>query len=318
MRDMGSEKNGGIPRLSRSPAALRRMDASDWREGIAFNSFGVRIGIRTTQVGLCPVLQRLLPPASKPSSPIVDRLFSLTTHRDVDRRIEHTLYRGARKLASLDEIDPLLKLLEMDIRRVVASSSPSKVFVHAGVVGWRGRAIVLPGYSMSGKSTLVAELVKLGATYYSDEFAVLDEAGYVHPFAKPLSLRKAASFEAEEREIESLGGRKGNKAIPVGVIALARYIPDRRWQPHILSRGRGLLGLLSHSIATRLDPSRVTRTLGQAVDQAVIVRSERGEASEAATALISMINDSGRILRSHPSRSVFDFGEVIRCAAQTC
>jgi hypothetical protein len=31
----------------------------------------------------------------------------------------------------------------------------------------------------------VAELVRAGATYYSDEFAVLDSRGRVHPFPRP-------------------------------------------------------------------------------------------------------------------------------------
>ena len=55
---------------------------------------------------------------------------------------------------------------------------------HAGVVGWRGRAIVIPGRSHAGKSTLVAELVRRGAVYYCDEFAVLHETGRVHPYRR--------------------------------------------------------------------------------------------------------------------------------------
>ena len=64
----------------------------------------------------------------------------------------------------------------------MAAETRERVFVHAGVVGWKGHAIVIPGRSRSGKTTLVAELVKAGAEYYSDEFAVLDAEGRVHPF----------------------------------------------------------------------------------------------------------------------------------------
>ena len=47
------------------------------------------------------------------------------------------------------------------------------------IVTWgRGRAIVIPGRTFSGKSTLVAELVRAGATYYSDEYAVEDETTF--------------------------------------------------------------------------------------------------------------------------------------------
>ena len=51
----------------------------------------------------------------------------------------------------------------------------------AGVVGWENRAIVMPGASFAGKTTLVRAWLEAGATYYSDEFAVLDRAGRVHP-----------------------------------------------------------------------------------------------------------------------------------------
>jgi hypothetical protein len=34
--------------------------------------------------------------------------------------------------------------------------------------------------SYSGKTTLVSELIRAGATYYSDEYAVIDERGRVH------------------------------------------------------------------------------------------------------------------------------------------
>ena len=71
----------------------------------------------------------------------------------------------------------------------VAEEARRGVFVHAGVVGWKGRALVLPGKSGAGKTTLVAELIRAGATYYSDEYAVLDERGRVHPYARPLAVR---------------------------------------------------------------------------------------------------------------------------------
>ena len=75
------------------------------------------------------------------------------------------------------------------IRLTIAEFAVRRVFIHGGPVGWKGKAIVLPARSFEGKTTLVAELVKLGASYLSDEYAVVDETGFVHPFAKPLSIR---------------------------------------------------------------------------------------------------------------------------------
>ena len=79
--------------------------------------------------------------------------------------------------------------------------------MHAGVVGWNGRALLLPGRTLSGKTTLVAELLRAGATYYSDELAVLDARGRVHPFPKPLAIREKgdASGERPPRRSERRG-----------------------------------------------------------------------------------------------------------------
>src|SRR5262249_36246454 len=82
-----------------------------------------------------------------------------------------------------------LRTFEADVQLHVAEMAPERVFVHAGVVAYQGRGILLPGRSFAGKSTLVRELVQAGAQYYSDEYAVLDADGAVHPYPRPLSIR---------------------------------------------------------------------------------------------------------------------------------
>ena len=94
---------------------------------------------------------------------------------------------GSEVFAAATEED-VVQWLCQDIDNTVAQRSRQMLFVHAGVVGWRGLAIVIPGRSHTGKSTLVAELVWRGAVYYSDEFAVLDDTGRVHPSRRPLVL----------------------------------------------------------------------------------------------------------------------------------
>ena len=69
--------------------------------------------------------------------------------------------------------------------------------MHAGAVAWRDRGIVIPGRSHSGKTTLVRALVE-AARYYSDEFAVLDPQGRLHPY--PLPLRSARAVRNRRSE----------------------------------------------------------------------------------------------------------------------
>ena len=62
----------------------------------------------------------------------------------------------------------------------VVERLPDLVAVHAGAVAIDGRALLLPGSTQTGKTLLVTALLERGATYLSDEFALLDEHGRVH------------------------------------------------------------------------------------------------------------------------------------------
>src|ERR1700692_1331443 len=97
--------------------------------------------------------------------------------------------RVAREVAS----NQVLEAFETELHLYTATESSDMTFLHAGVVGWQGRAILVPGRSFSGKTTLVRAMLRLGATYYSDEFAVVDNLGRVHPFARPLGIREEGS-----------------------------------------------------------------------------------------------------------------------------
>jgi len=297
--DTGAENPGNVPKLRRSTAAMRELDAMVWRDGIAFSSYGVRIGIRISAAGFAPALERFLPSDRKATTASVDHLFSLVVGTGGTSQ-SNALYAGAESLGQSSDLSLVLKLLEAEIRRTVAERASRRVFVHAGAVGWRGRAIILPGASLSGKSTLVAELVRLGARYYSDEYAIIDENGFVHPFARPISLRKPDSFEGVEHRIEDLGGTVGTSAIPIGIVAQTHFVVEGRWRPQVLTQGQGLLSLISHSIAMRRNPARVARILALALGQAIVVKGARGEASDAARALIAIAEGPSARVDQHP------------------
>jgi hypothetical protein len=169
--------------------------------------------------------------------------------------------------------------------------------VHAGVVGWQGRAIVIPGRSYSGKTTLVREFLEHGATYYSDEFAVIDERGYVYPFAKPLAIREEVTQRQHKVTAEKLGGRTGVKPLPVGLLLFTHYRCSARWHPRAISPGEGVVRLLANSLAAREHPERALKFLEKAVQRAQILNGARGEAR-------SLVR---RILRSHSAVATGDF-----------
>src|SRR5579871_2793500 len=171
------------------------MDAIDrlgWADGISVHAYGRRIGVRTNQPAVLAVVRDLLPPGWEPcGSPLVDHLFSLRIGGASGRpgvRNFHLLYGGFTLLSRSFDLGVVMRALESHMHLYVGEYASNRVFVHAGVVGWRNRAIVLPGASGAGKTTLVTALLRAGARYYSDEYAVFDAGGFVHPFARRLSI----------------------------------------------------------------------------------------------------------------------------------
>ena len=185
------------------------------------------------------------------------------------------------------------KFFDSMLRIVVAEHAVGWVFIHAGVVGWKGRAIILPANSFRGKTTLVTALARAGADYYSDEYAVIDEAGLVHPFPRALSIRSTVDGTVKEESIsiEDLGGKQGFSPIPVGLVALAEYTEDAVWNPETLSPGRGMIEVLPHTIPRNFNPAFSLKVLNTAISDAIILKSSRGDADETAIKLLSFFDN---------------------------
>lgn len=173
------------------------------------------------------------------------------------------------------------------IRITVAEFAKSYVFIHAGAVGWKDRAIIIPGRSYSGKTTLVSELIKLGAKYYSDEYAVLDEDGFLHPYPKMLSMRGIISdWDQLDTAPEEFGATVGEKKLPVGMVLVTNYKENARWRPRILKPGEGVMEILQHTIPIRNSPDFVLKVLKKTVSRGIIAKSKRGAAQKFAPLLL--------------------------------
>jgi hypothetical protein len=220
---------------------------------------------------------------------MVDHLYSLHIGAGGTRpggRRSHRLYIDARRLLRTPDVDDAFAFLESGLEIVVSREARDVLFVHAGVVGWRGRALLIPGRSFSGKSSLVAALVRAGATYYSDEFAVIDSEGQVHPYPRRLSIRQEGLRRPRRIEAGDLGGRVGSEPLPVGLVVLTQFRDGAHWNPRRLSPGRALLGLLDHTVVAQVRPQFALARLRKVACDASVFRGTRGEAQEVARALL--------------------------------
>jgi hypothetical protein len=262
---------------------------------MVFVAYGLRIGIRTNSPEIMDRVEGLLPPHVRPThGHRVGRLYSLIvsgTKVGSRTRRFNILYADAIKSAPSRDTDQVLEALERDLHLYVGEQARRRVFVHAGVVGWRGRAIVIPGRTMSGKTTLVKALVDAGATYYSDEYAVLDERGRVHPYLKHLSIRENGEDRPTKIPPEALGRVPGSKPLPVGLVVATSYREGARWRPRRLPPGRAVMALLANTLSARTKPDRALAVLRQAVLDAQVIKGVRGEAEEVAEALLGRLTE---------------------------
>jgi hypothetical protein len=287
---------GLMPQLpdAMSPC-MAKLDRVGWAAGACIDAYGARIGIRVNRAALLDRLLSLLPPGWKPlAAPRVDELHSLVLGGETRTRARayNLVYWGIARRARTLDLEQALSVLEADLRLNVAASATRRVFLHAGVVAHRGRAIVLPGRSGAGKTTLVAALVRAGATYYSDEFAVLDGRGRVHPFAKPLSLREPEMGGARSVTAEELGAASGTRPLPVGLVVLSAYRDGARWRPLRLTPGAALMNLVPHTVPVRRRPEASLRALTAMVERAVVLKSSRGEAEALASRLLEKLEET--------------------------
>jgi hypothetical protein len=253
------------------------------------------VGVRVDEPGaLGRVTERLPPGWRRSASPHVARLYSLVCGGACGggrglRRFQ-LLYSGAELLARTLDAEAVFDRFESDLGLYVAEHARARVFVHAGVVGWRGRALVIPGASFSGKTTLVAELVRAGAEYYSDEYAVLDAEGRVHPYARPLAVREGGGLRQTRRRVEEFGGRAGRVPLPVGLVVVCRYARGAGWRPRWLTQGEGVLGMLSNTVPARRSSARSLAALTKATECAHVLSGPRGEAARTAEAILRSLD----------------------------
>lgn len=277
---------------------MKKVDRLGWVVGFSLKSYGVRIGIRSNDRAALERVCEYLPREWECASlPIVDRVYSILVGAGprANLRRFNLLYADHIRLARSLNLDSVFDTFESDLRIFVAEFAKHRVFVHAGVVGWKGRAIVIPGRSYSGKSTLVAELVRAGATYYSDEYAVFDSRGRVHPFSKPIELRDEGEYKQSKIEVTDLGGHPGTKPLTVGLVLMTQFKDGARWRPRKLTAGKGVLELLFNTVSARRNPERALATLQRVTAQADVWKGVRGHATEVVPAMLERMEQKVRI-----------------------
>lgn len=203
--------------------------------------------------------------------------------------LEFTVRSSSLGVVRAADEHELVRLIASVTQLEVAAHAHPEVFVHAGVVAHHGRAIVVPGSSRAGKTTLVRALVEAGASYYSDEYAALDLHGNVAAFAKPLSVR--ASGGRSDWVDPHTVGRVGSEPVPVALVAALQYRDGAEWQP-VLQQGASVaLAITEHTVPARTRQVDTLDASAAVARTAAMVRGERGDAASTAEKLLELLHE---------------------------
>lgn len=291
---MTNKNSGTLQKTHRS----RRVRKSDFRHHLFIESFGVKIGFTSnTADGIedirKTVSQTLAGCFREIEATETDHHFKLVRNFSG----KDSLYKDGEKFFTQVKRENSLAPFGSKLRITVAEFAVEKVFIHSGAVCWKNKAIIFPAQTFSGKTALTAALVKRGAIYYSDEYAVLDRDGFLHPFPKTLSIRGEIDDKIQvEYTVESLGGKSGTKKIPVGMILITEYKPNAVWKPEILTPANGIMEIIKNTLPIRNDPNFVLNVLNRTVDRAAVVKSRRGDVEKCADSILDFFET--RILSS--------------------
>ena len=184
-------------------------------------------------------------------------------------------------------VSPLIKLLDDTvIERLTGLRA-----VHAGAVVWNQRALLLPGSTHAGKSSLVAELLRRGATYFSDEFALIDPQGFVYPYPRPLLLRNGRPQQSPVLPQE-FNVPIGDAPAPVGWILALEYVPGSTWYVSSLPHGEAVMMLLKNTPHYLAEMPDLVEVFQRAVAGASCFSGQRDEAVPAVDHILKIVESS--------------------------
>jgi len=175
----------------------------------------------------------------------------------------------------------LRSYVESWLESLASTRSSRFAFLHAGAVEIDGRAIVFPGRSCAGKSTLAAEFIKRGARYLTDDLVPVDRRLRAHPFPRPLGIRPSPGYVATRTPLKVLRGRPAVQACPIAMVWCGSYdsfAARATFKPR--TAAEAFADLLQNAPGARVRPEVIVPILAHIARTVPVFAGRRGEASE--------------------------------------
>jgi hypothetical protein len=289
-------------RAPRNPAQLapsRSYESSLHCFGVSL--FGFKIYIEAPCLEIVNLLARCVYPS-------IPRTYIAPSGADLCLRVirdadEFRLYQDDGIVGSAPQADQLLRALIDCLDRAFIEGVKNLSAVHAGAVVLGDYALLIPGASHAGKSSLVAELLRRGAVCLSDEYALIDPDGWVHPYPRPLLLRNGGREQTAVLPFE-LNALVASSPAKVGWILSLQYGAEDSWKIKEVPQSLGLLSLLQNTPHALGDSPHIVGSFRRAVAGARCFEGRRGECSDAVGQILKLVSEASR-------SSPYELGQVI-------
>jgi hypothetical protein len=156
--------------------------------------------------------------------------------------------------------------------------------VHAGAVLIDGRALLFPGASHSGKSSLVHEFLRRGVACFSDEYALVDPQGLIHAYPRVLLVRNGGRDQSPVLQASIV-----SEPAPVGWIFSVQYDSAGSWRIAQVPQSMALLSLLQNTPHKMEERPEMASAFHRAVNAAVCYAGRRGEVADAVDCILKLV-----------------------------
>ncbi len=171
----------------------------------------------------------------------------------------------------------------------LASTCSGKfAFLHAGGVEIEGKAILFPGRSHAGKSTLVTAFLKRGASYLSDDMVPIDGELRAHPFPRPIGLRPKTGGVSKRTPFKKLGAKPADRALPIALVWCGVYDPLATGPTFERRRGAAAFAeLFAHAPGAQIRPEVIVPILSGVARRVPVFSGVRGDADAFVDAVLT-------------------------------
>jgi hypothetical protein len=279
----------GVISASVEPRCHTASDVQVCSSDLVISAYGVRMELRLPAALLSDLPSPLVPGAQADDRGPADAILSVREIQSDEGDVFYEVAEGGAISGIETDLQSAACVVESWAQLTLATLAKEQVFVHAGVVRWHDKALLIPGRSFTGKSTLTMALVEAGAEYYSDEYAVFGRDGKVHPYWRFPKIRMPSGRKVASRLLDEVLNGPPPSPVPLGWVLMTRYEPEEVWQPQPLTCGKTLLGLLDNTVPVRNRPEQSLQFLAKAVTNAQGFEGPRGEAADFAQKVLAML-----------------------------